>query len=75
MSSLRATNVLLTIIAGCLLAIVARDFVPAPLPAAHAANPVYVEGPVRTQLFACADYSGDQCQQWRPVMSTGGGLR
>lgn len=71
MNSLRATNVLLAIIAACLLAIVAKAFVPSILPAAQAQS----SSPQRVSaaLYACSGDGTGGCN-WTPVQLLNGGL-
>jgi hypothetical protein len=67
MNSLRATNVLLAIIAACLLAIVAKDFVPAILPAAQAQITSD-----RVSIYGCWLNGINECE-WKPVLVTPNG--
>lgn len=68
MSSIRTTNLLLAIIAACLLAIVGRTVVPDVISSAYAATPMRVEGPVAVYLHGCSELSGAWgCQKWKPI--------
>ena len=68
MSSMRTTNLLLTLIAACLLAIAGKTVVPGLLPSAHAAQAMKIEGPVGAYLHACGSYDAlGGCTSWLPV--------
>lgn len=71
MSSIRTTNLLLAIIAACLLAIVGRTVIPDVIPSAYAATPMRVEGPVAVYVHGCSVLNATWgCQKWSPITMT-----